>query len=180
MASDIFTFRPEQPGDAPVIEALQAELFGPERFKRAAYVLRAGVPPDPALSFVAEAPDRVAASVRMTPITIGGRAALILGPLVVAPAYRGRGAGKALVRMAVAAARERGHRVVMLVGDLPYYGPLGFTFLGRDVISLPAPVDPDRVLVAGLTEGALEGLGGKAESVREGAPRPRSPAPEKR
>jgi predicted N-acetyltransferase YhbS len=102
----------------------------------------------------------------MTPITIGGRPALLLGPLAVVPEHKGRGAGKALVRKALDAARAHGHRVVMLVGDLPYYGPLGFTFLGRDVITLPAWVDPDRVLVAGLTEGALAGLGGAAEKVR--------------
>jgi len=100
----------------------------------------------------------------MTPITIGGRPALILGPLVVAPAYKHQGAGRALVRMALDAARKAGHKVVLLVGDLPYYGPLGFTFLGRGVIELPAPVDPDRVLVAPLCEGALAGLAGKAES----------------
>jgi predicted N-acetyltransferase YhbS len=167
MTANPFTYRLEKPGDAAWIEALQAELFGPERFKRAAYVLREGVPPDPTLSFVATADGHPAASVRMTPILVGGRPALLLGPLIVAPAYRGRGAGRSLVRKALAAAREAGHRVVMLVGDLPYYGPLGFTFLGRDVIQLPAPVDPDRVLVAGLAEDALVGLGGKAESARK-------------
>jgi len=161
-ADPAVTYRQEQPGDAPAIEALQAELFGPDRFKRAAYVLRDGVPPDPALSFVALADGRLIASVRMTPILIGATPALLLGPLVVVPRLKGRGAGKALIRMAVAAARDAGHRVVMLVGDLPYYGPLGFTRLARDAITLPAPVDPDRVLVAALIEGALDGLGGNA------------------
>lgn len=161
-----FEFRLEQPADVSIIESLYAELFGPERFKRAAFVLRDGVLHDPTLSFVATLDGRLVASVRMTPITIGGRAALILGPLVVVPEYKGRGAGRALVRRALAAAREAGHRVVMLVGDLPYYGPLGFTFLGRDVITLPAWVDPDRVLVAGLTADALVGLTGRAERAR--------------
>ena len=101
----------------------------------------------------------------MTPITIGGRPALLLGPLVVDPLHKGQGAGRTLVRMTCAEARRQGHAVVMLVGDLPYYGPLGFTFLGRDVITLPAWVDPDRVLVCPLAEGALDGLGGAAESV---------------
>jgi predicted N-acetyltransferase YhbS len=163
-----FQFRREVPADADTIEELQAKSFGPERFKRAAYHLRKGVPPDPELCFVATADSRLVASVRMTPITIGGRPALILGPLVVDPAFKGLGAGKALVRMAVEAARLRGHRVVMLVGDLSYYGPLGFHHLGRDVITLPAWVDPDRVLVMGLVEGALDGLGGAAQSVAPG------------
>jgi predicted N-acetyltransferase YhbS len=166
MTTTPFAFRLEEPADASIIESLQAELFGPERFKRAAYVLRDGVPPDPRLSIVATLDGRLAASVRMTPITIGGRPALILGPLVVAPSHKGQGAGRALVRMALDAARKGGHSVVMLVGDLPYYGPLGFTFLGRDVITLPAWVDKDRVLVAGLTDRALEGLGGLAAKAR--------------
>jgi predicted N-acetyltransferase YhbS len=160
-----FSFRLEQPADSATIDRLHAELFGPERFKRAAYVLRDGVPPDAALSFVATADGVLAASVRLTPITIGGRPALLLGPLVVDPKWKGQGAGRALVRLALESARARGHRLVMLVGDQPYYGPLGFEFLGRDVITMPAWVDPDRVLVAGLVPGALDGVGGAAESV---------------
>ena len=166
MTSLPFAFRLEEPADAPIIDALHADLFGPERFKRAAYVLRDGVPPDPRLSFVATLDGVLAASVRLTPITIGGRPALLLGPLVVDPTHKGRGAGRALVRMALDAARADGHRVVLLVGDLPYYGPLGFTFLGEDAITLPAWVDKRRVLVAGLVPGALEGLKGAAERVR--------------
>jgi predicted N-acetyltransferase YhbS len=166
MTSAPFAYRLEQPADSPIIDALYARLFAPDWVKRAAYVLRDGVAPDPHLSFVATVDGALAASVRMTPITIGKRPALILGPLVVDPAHKGQGAGRALVRMALAAAREAGHKVVMLVGDLPYYGPLGFTFLGRDVITLPAWVDPDRVLVAGLAPGALDGLQGAAERVR--------------
>ena len=164
--SSPFTFRLEQPGDAATIDVLHAELFGPECFKRAAYVLRDGVPADPRLSFVATRDGVLAASVRLTPITIGGQPALLLGPLVVDPKWKGQGAGRALVRLALGTARAQGHRLVMLVGDLPYYGPLGFSFLGRDIITLPAWVDPDRVLLAGLLPGALDGVGGAAESVR--------------
>jgi predicted N-acetyltransferase YhbS len=81
---------------------------------------------------------------------------------VVKPEFKGQGAGKTLVRMAVAAARGAGHRIVLLVGDEPYYGPLGFVALEPYAITLPAPVDPNRVLVAGLADGALEGLSGPA------------------
>lgn len=160
-----FAYRPEQPADDAEIEALHAQVFGPGRFARAAFRLREGVPHDPALSFVAFAGETLIASVRLTPIRIGDRPALLLGPLAVKPAYKGRGAGKQLVRIALQAARDAGHRVVLLVGDEPYYGPLGFVRLGREAITLPAPVDPDRVLVAGLTPDALDGLGGKAERV---------------
>ncbi len=163
MSASPFTYRPERPADHDDIEALHAEAFGPGRFARAAFRLRENVPHDPALSFVALAGDAFVASVRLTPITIGRRPALLLGPLAVTPPHKGRGAGKHLVRIALEAARVAGHRVVLLVGDEPYYGPLGFVRLARGAITLPAPADPDRVLVAGLTADALEGLGGAAE-----------------
>ncbi len=166
MTSAPVEFRLETPADTPLIDACHPQLFGADWVKRAAYILRQGVAHDPNLSFVATRDGKLAASVRLTPITIGGRPALILGPLMVLPAYQGQGAGKALVRMALDAARKAGQKVVLLVGDLPYYGPLGFTFLGEDVITLPAWVDKKRVLVAGLTPDALVGLGGAAERAR--------------
>jgi len=162
MKPGLFNYRLEHPNDEPAIEALHAEAFGPGRFARAAYRLREGVAHDPGLSFVAHDGERMIASVRMTEIAIGGRPVLLLGPLVVLPDYKGQGAGRSLVRMAVAAAGETGHEVVMLVGDLDYYGPLGFSQLPRYQVTLPGPVDPDRVLVAGLVEDALEGLAGPA------------------
>lgn len=170
MKSGLFTYRLEQPDDDPAIETLHSEAFGPGRFARAAYRLREGIPHDPALSFVAHARERMIASVRVTAIAIGGRPALLLGPLVVLPSYKGRGAGKELVRMAVEAARAAGHAVVMLVGDEDYYGPLGFARLSPYQITLPGPVDPSRVLVAGLVEGALDGFGGPATRHRVTAP----------
>jgi len=165
MKVNIFSYRLEEPADSLAIENLNAEAFGPGRFARAAYRLREGVPHDPSLSFVAFHEGRLMASVRLTPIAIGERPALLLGPLVVDPEFKGQGAGKTLVRIALDAAREVGHRVVMLVGDEPYYGPLGFTRLAPYAVTLPGPADPARVLVAGLQPGALDGLFGEARKV---------------
>ena len=39
---------------------------------------------------------------------------------------------------------------MLLVGDLPYYGPLGFVSVPHKQVTLPGPVDPDRVLVMEL------------------------------
>lgn len=163
MHNPTYVLRHEVPTDDHWIEALHTLVFGPERHKRAAYVLRDGVPHDMALSFVAARADGdPVGTVRMTAMSIGERPALLLGPLAVKPEMARKGAGRALVRRALAAAWTEGHTVALLVGDLPYYGPLGFVHLGRDVITMPAPVDPDRVLVAALREGALAGLGGPA------------------
>jgi len=164
MNTEAFTYRPERPDDDPAIEALHQEVFGPGRFARAAYRLREGVAHDRLLSFVAHANQRLVASVRLTPIAIGDRPALLLGPLVVIPSVKGQGAGKKLVRMGVEAARRAGHNIVLLVGDEDYYGPLGFQQLEPYAIALPGPVDPARVLVSGLAEGALDGLSGQARA----------------
>ena len=161
-----FTFRLEAPADAAAIEALHDVTMGPGRYARAAFRLREGVPPDSALSFVALHKGRVVGTVRLTPIEIGRRPAMLLGPLAVLPALKGQGAGKALVRMALDTAKERGHGVILLVGDEPYYGPLGFERTRPNAITLPAPADPTRVLVAGLRPGALDGLEGRAERKR--------------
>lgn len=166
MTASEFSYRLEQAGDADAIDVLHDVTMGPGRFARAAFRLREGVPFHPNLSFVATRDGRLVGSVRLTPIVIGGRPALLLGPLAVHPDYKGRGAGKTLVRLALEAARTAAHKVVMLVGDEPYYGPLGFTRLTPGAITLPAPVDPTRVLVAGLQPGVLDGLGGPAEALR--------------
>ena len=66
------------------------------------------------------------ASVRMTRVAAGEGRALLLGPLAVRPAYKNLGIGRKLVRIAVEAAGKAGAAAVLLVGDEPYYGPLGF------------------------------------------------------
>jgi predicted N-acetyltransferase YhbS len=160
MNAEPFRYRLETSADSADIEALHAEAFGPGRFARTAFRLREGALHDSTLSFVALAGETLVASVRLTPIVIGERPALLLGPLAVRPAHKGRGAGKQLVRISVAEARGAGHAVVLLVGDLPYYGPLGFEQLPPHAVTLPGPVDPERLLAAALVPGALDGLAG--------------------
>lgn len=160
MKIDSFTVLAEQPADDPAIEALHEISFGPGRFARAASLLREGVPHDSTLSFVAKSGERLVGSVRLTPIRIGGKPAILLGPLVVVPDWKGRGAGKSLMRTSIAAAKEAGHSVILLVGDEPYYGPFGFQRLAPYQVTLPAPADPARILVCPLVDGAMEGLSG--------------------
>ena len=63
---------------------------------------------------------------RLTPVRIGETPALLLGPLTIEPPFRDRGIGKALIERALEEARDKGHRLVVLVGDEPYYGKSGF------------------------------------------------------
>ena len=48
---------------------------------------------------------------------------------------------------------------MLLVGDTPFFGPLGFA-TAPVVVCLPGPVDPARVLWRELTFGALTGVEG--------------------
>lgn len=163
MSTVPYSIRLEKPADAAAIEALNDIAFGPGRHVRSAYRLRDGVAHDPTLSFVGEVKGTVMGSVRLTPIRIGGKAGLLLGPLAVAPEWTGQGCGRTLVRTAIDGARKAGHALILLVGDEPYYGPLGFKRTTRGAVTMPGPVDPDRVLVAELKPGAADGLAGPAE-----------------
>jgi predicted N-acetyltransferase YhbS len=146
--------------DLPQIEKLDERAFGPGRFTRTAYRLREGVGPVPALSFVARVGKFLVGANIMTPITCGGAPALLLGPLTVEPAFRSRGIGERLIRQSLDAARAHGHRLVVLVGDEPYYSRFGFKRVPMGRILLPGPVDPARVLTCELVDGAFEGVKG--------------------
>jgi predicted N-acetyltransferase YhbS len=155
-------YRPESPVDDAAIEAIHEEAFGPGRFARTAFRLREGVPHDGPTSFVAVHDGALVGSVRLTAIRIGDTPAMLLGPLAVRPHLKNRGVGKALMRISMEAARVSGHRVVVLVGDLPYYWPFGFRAVKPGTIEMPGPVDPARLLVAELAPGAADGLKGAA------------------
>jgi predicted N-acetyltransferase YhbS len=144
----------EQPAHDFQIEQINAEAFGPGRFTRAAYRIREGGPHLRELSFVALAGENVVGSVRMTPVVAGEGRALLLGPLAVRPAWKNLGIGKRLVALAVEAARQAQASAVLLVGDAPYYGPLGFAPVTSGTLSMPRPVDPARLLVCELEAGA--------------------------
>jgi predicted N-acetyltransferase YhbS len=85
---------------------------------------------------------------------------MLLGPLTVEPPFRERGIGYALIERALGEAKARGHHLVVLVGDEPYYGRSGFRRIPKGRAIMPGPVDPARLLVCELTEGAFEGVSG--------------------
>lgn len=154
------TILPEQPDDDPAIEKLYERTFGPGRFARSAYRLREGVAHRRDLSFTARIGTLLVGSVRLTPIRVGTAAALLLGPLTVEPPFREHGIGAALIEVSLAAARKSGAKIILLVGDEPYYVRMGFKKVPRGRVKLPGPVDPERVLVAELVPSAFDGVEG--------------------
>jgi predicted N-acetyltransferase YhbS len=156
-----FDFAPLTPDDLIAIGRLDARAFGPGRFAKTAYRLREGVEPDWDLSFVARIGTLLVGANRITPILCGGEPALLLGPLTVEPAFRSRGVGEALVMKSLTAARAGGHKLVLLVGDAPYYERAGFRAVPDGHLAMPGPVDPERLLCCELQDGALAGVRGK-------------------
>jgi predicted N-acetyltransferase YhbS len=155
--------------DAPMLSELSAQAFGPGRFARTAYRVREGVSPVASLCFTASAAGKLVGGIRFTAVRIGDETkALLLGPLVVDPAHTGNGYGKALIEQGIAKARVQGFRLVVLVGDLPYYGRFGFVAVPPGQIVLPGPVDPARLLALELAPGALSGAHGVLVATENG------------
>ncbi|HZP08152.1 N-acetyltransferase [Methyloceanibacter sp.] len=151
-----FEIRLETDGETEILSQLSAEAFGPGRFARSAYRVREGIPPVGRLSLVAWRDGQVVGGIRFTAIRIGEETdALLLGPLVVDPAEKGKGFGRALVEEGLARARNEGFTLVLLVGDMPYYGRFGFVPVRPGQITMPGPVDPARLLALELVPGAL-------------------------
>ncbi|MFD1696303.1 GNAT family N-acetyltransferase [Roseibium aestuarii] len=154
--------RLEEAADEAAVEAMQAEAFGPGRYARTAFKVREGFPHSADLSLIGMTGDRIAGSVRLTPILIGDTPAQLLGPLTVDPVYKNRGLGKLLLATVEDMARAQGETAILLVGDAPYYGPSGYKPVPFGKIALPGPVDPARLLILQLTdapmpEGAVRG-----------------------
>jgi predicted N-acetyltransferase YhbS len=154
------TILPETAGDALAIERLNERTFGPGRYARSAYRIREGRRHLLALSFTARIGSLMIGSVRLTPICVGDAPALLLGPLTVEPPFRSRGIGSALIKRALKEAKDKGHKLVLLVGDEPYYAKSNFNRIPKGQVKMPGPVDPARLLVAELTPGAFDGVKG--------------------
>jgi predicted N-acetyltransferase YhbS len=147
----------ERPEHARAVEVLVDRAFGP-----------AGSPSRPSACARAIASwttarswpcmdGRVIGSVRLWPVTVGGKPAAFLGPLAVDADERSHGLGQALVEAACAAAAKAGWRAVLLVGDAPYFGRVGFAAEPAAQAIMPGPADQRRVLVKALVEGGDKG-----------------------
>ena len=151
----------ETPDDTAPADALVARAFGPGRFAKTAERLREGQSQRLDLCIVARIEGRLVGCVRQWPVLVGETAALLLGPIAVDSDFRSHGLGAALVRRACEVAESAGYDHVVLVGDLAFFGPLGFA-VARGIV-LPGPADPHRILVRGpSTHSAIRGVVAKA------------------
>ena len=147
MCRSEFSLERELPLHVNTIEQLHRDAFGPGRFARTAFRVREGVDPVPSLSYVALSHGHMAGSVRLSPITIGACNALLLGPLAVHPDFKKKGAGQLLMEKAIEEAKALDYCAILLVGDFDYYSRFGFVQVPAGQITMPGPVDPQRLLI---------------------------------
>lgn len=155
--------------DYTALGALHDQVFGPGALTRTAYRIREGLETQhtPVCRLLRTAAGELVAFIRFSPIAIGGQpGALMLGPLAVVAAHANQGHARRLMADGLEAAAAAGHRLVILVGDVAYYGRLGFVPIPLGQITLPGPVDPSRLLAFELTLGALAGSAGLINSAR--------------
>ncbi|MFI1978057.1 GNAT family N-acetyltransferase [Streptomyces wedmorensis] len=149
-----WTIRTETPEDVAAIRRVVATAFGSEAAPSATeadLVEALRLDADawlPGLSFVAEAPDgTVAAHALITRCRVGDAPAAALAPVSVAPAYQRTGAGQAVVRAVLDAARLRGEPLVLVLGHPEYYPRFGFVRASEHGIK-PGFEAPDEAMMA--------------------------------
>lgn len=153
--------------DVAAISELHAKTLGPGRFARSAYRVREGTPDISPYCRVATLGTRIIAALRMTDVLVGQTpGALLLGPLAVDPEFMGQGYGRRLIAETIDLARGNGVKLIVLVGDLSYYGRFGFAPAPPGQIQLPGPVNPRRLLALEVKPGALAQFHGLVEARR--------------
>lgn len=172
--------RPESELDSDAIEVLLDAVFGTDRHAKTSYSYRDGVAAVANLSHVAQdiAQDitqdqeddggTIVGTIRYWPITIGTEKtpALLLGPIAVEPTRKGEGIGIRLILETLELAATDGVRLVILVGELPYYERFGFESSAAVNITMPNEA-PERVQVLFLDKslkGKVSGVIEKASS----------------
>jgi predicted N-acetyltransferase YhbS len=170
------TIELEQPHDAAAIELLLDEAFGVDRHNKQSYRYRHLTGPVAELCLVAREAGRLVGTVRHWPVTIVDdrrmTPALLLGPIGVAADRRSLKIGDRLMRESQRRALELGHAIVLLVGDLSFYGRFGFRPAAAHGIGMPGE-QPHRLQVLELQAGALDGVAGDLWPVQSESERKR-------
>lgn len=142
--------RAERPDDAAALRDLLAAAFPTPEEADLVEALRAdGEAWIEGLSWIAHADGdpRPVAQVLLTRAHVGGEPVLALAPCATLPAQQRRGAGSAAIRAALAAAREQGENLVVVLGHGEYYPRFGFTPASGFGVTAPFDV-PDEAFLA--------------------------------
>jgi predicted N-acetyltransferase YhbS len=156
------TVHPVTVADYPALGRLHDRVFGPGALTRTAYRVREGLPGHtPHCRLARDQAGSLIAFIRFAAVRIGGDGGvLMLGPLAVTPSHANQGHARRLIAEGLASAALAGIRLIVLVGDLSYYGRIGFVPVPLGQMSMPGPVDLMRVLALEMHAGALASFRG--------------------
>jgi putative acetyltransferase len=152
--------REEQAGDEPRVREVNRAAFGhPDEADLVNAMRREGVV---LLSLVAEVDGKIVGHILFSRMTVETKEcsvkAVALAPMAVLPDHQRREVGSQLVRQGLAALRERGERIVIVLGHKEYYPRFGFS--SEKTRDLASPFPPEAFMALELADGALDGIRG--------------------
>ncbi len=114
------------------------------------------------LSLLAEADSQNVGHILFTRVWIDSAKAPVpavaLAPVAVLPERQRHGIGASLIRGGLDLLRERGERIVLVLGYPRYYQRFGFSVAQARALQTPFP--PEAFMALELTSGALDGVRG--------------------
>jgi putative acetyltransferase len=167
---DKLLLRPENPEDEREIRLINQAAFGRpdeadlvDRLRTEGAVLASLVAEEAARENKRGEEKRIVAHILFSRMSIettsGPVPAVALAPIAVLPERQRRGIGGKLIRYGLDLLRERGERIVIVLGDPDYYPRFGFS---RDKAGLlESPFPPEAFMALELEPGALDGVRGK-------------------
>jgi putative acetyltransferase len=161
----MINLRIEEEADLPAIREVNILAFGGrESEANLVDALRQTHGAATPLSIVAEQEGLVIGHILFSSITIntsqGVVSAISLAPMAVRPEYQNQGIGSALVRFGLEKCRQRGERIVIVLGHPNFYPRFGFTPASRWGLQGPWPEAGEAFMVLELQPGALNGVQG--------------------
>jgi predicted N-acetyltransferase YhbS len=144
--------------DDLAIEALMASAFGNTLYNRSVWLLRT-LPPVANLCLVMRGTSFMLASLRFWEVRLNEQIVLLLGPLAVQRDLWGQGYGQQIVEEGIARTKIIGKWPLILVsGEPDYYPKFGFIPAAPYLLQWPGFVEPERLQVLELQNGALDAL----------------------
>jgi putative acetyltransferase len=156
----VIPIREQEPADHDQIEAVNRTAFGGNLEAKLVNRLRnEGLV---VASLVAVQDDRIVGHILFSGVLIetehGAVNAVSLAPMAVLPECQRQGIGSELVRRGLQLCRERGKRIVIVLGDPKFYTRFGFSV--KMARWLQSPYSGDCWMALELLPGALDGVRG--------------------
>jgi putative acetyltransferase len=152
--------RDEQPWDRQWVRIVNEAAFG--RSDEADLIDRLRAEGVVLLSLVAEIDGQIVGHILFSRMTVetaqGPVAAVSLAPMAVLPNHQGRQVGSQMIRLGLTQLRDRGERIVIVLGHKEYYPRFGFT--AENARHLASPFPPEAFMALELSNGALAGIHG--------------------